>query len=113
MMKRLMAGGAAVALMLGGMAYIGVFGAGASGTPTITITPSTGLVNLQSVQVTGTGFAPNLGIGSTIAVECLTPATGAAGCDVVDYALVTSDANGNVSFAFTVHTGTVGTGTCG
>ena len=108
-----MTGVAAVALAMGGMASFGAFGAEAASTPTITITPNTGLTDLQQVQVTGTGFAPNLGIGTTIAVECLTPATTATGCDATDYALVTSDANGNVSFLFTVHAGTIGNGTCG
>jgi hypothetical protein len=113
MMKRFVSGIAAVAFMLGGTAYIGVFGAGATGTPTISITPNTGLVNMQSVQVTGSGFTPNLTQGSTAAVECLATATTSAGCDSADYVLVTSDANGIVSFSFTVRTGTIGNGTCG
>jgi hypothetical protein len=113
MMKRLVSGVAVVALMLGGMAYIGVFGAGAASTPTITITPNTGLANTQSVQVTGTGFTPNQGLGTMAAVECVATATTTAGCDTAHYVLVTSDASGNVNFAFAVETGTVGNGTCG
>lgn len=113
MMKRMASGVAAMALILGGVAFFGAFGTAASAAPAITITPNTGLTALQSVQVTGTGFAPNLGFGSTAAVECLATATSSAGCDTTDYALVTSDASGNVSFPFTVHTGTIGNGTCG
>jgi hypothetical protein len=108
-----MSGVAVIALMLGGMAYIGVFGAGATATPTISITPNTGLVNSQSVQVTGSGFTPNQGLGTMAAVECVATATTSAGCDTVHYVLVTSDASGDVNFAFAVETGTVGNGTCG
>jgi len=113
MIKRLTSGVAAAALVMGGMALFGALSAGATSTPTISITPNTGLTNGQTVQVTGSGFAPNLGVGSTAAVECIGTANTTAGCDVVHYSLVTSDANGNVSFSFTVETGTVGNGTCG
>lgn len=121
MMKRLVSGVAAVALIMGGMAYVGVFGAGAT-TPTITITPNTGLTDGQTVQLTGTGFAPNLGTGSTVAIECLATATTAAGCNTAtgQYVLVNSNASGDLtnalgatSIPFTVQTGTVGNGTCG
>jgi hypothetical protein len=113
MMKRLASGVAAVALIMGGMAFFGAFGAEASSTPTITITPNSGLANAQSVQVTGSGFTPNQGLGSMAAVECIATATTSAGCDTTDYVLVTSDASGNVSFHFSVRTGTIGNGTCG
>ncbi|HVA70147.1 MAG TPA: neocarzinostatin apoprotein domain-containing protein [Acidimicrobiales bacterium] len=113
MMKRLASGVAAVALVMGGMAFFGAFSAGASSTPTITITPNTGLANLQSVTVTGSGFTPNQGLGTMAAVECIATATSEAGCDIADYALVTSDASGNMTFTFTVRTGTIGNGTCG
>jgi len=122
MMKRLMTGVAAVALAMGGMALFGAFSAEAASTPTITITPNTGLTDMQQVQVTGTGFAPNLGAFSTVALECITTATTSAGCDinVSDIAFVTTDANGNLTnalgspgIAFTVRTGTIGSGTCG
>ncbi|HUZ42424.1 MAG TPA: neocarzinostatin apoprotein domain-containing protein, partial [Acidimicrobiales bacterium] len=113
MMKRLASGVAAVALVMGGMAFFGAFSAGASGTPTITITPNTGLANLQLVTVTGSGFTPNQGFGTMAAVECIATATTSAGCDTVDYALVTSGPTGDVSFQFSVRTGTIGNGTCG
>lgn len=113
MKKRLTTGVAAIALVVGSFTAFGAFSAAASGAATISITPNTGLTNGAAVQVTGSGFTPNQGLGSMAAVECIATATTEAGCDVADYVLVTSDANGNVSFTFNVKTGTIGNGTCG
>ncbi len=113
MLKRLTTGLASVALVVGSFTALSAFSAAASGAATISITPNTGLTNGATVKVTGSGFTPNQGFGSMAAVECIATATTEAGCDITDYVLVTSDANGNVSFSFVVKTGTIGNGTCG
>lgn len=111
MMKRLASGVAVVAIVMGGMAFFSAFGAEASGTPTITITPSTGLTNDASVTITGSGFTAN---DSVYAVECLATATSAAGCDTATATPITVGADGLLpTTKFKVVTGTVGTGTCG
>ena len=61
---------AATSLVAGSLAFIGTLGASASGTPTITLNPNTGLsitALSDPVTVTGTGFVP----GSTLYIlEC-------------------------------------------
>jgi hypothetical protein len=111
MMKRLATGVAAVALIMGGMAVFGAFAAEAAGTPTITITPSTGLTNGAAVSITGANFTP---ADSVYAIECLATATSQAGCDIATATPITVNADGTLpATAFRVVTGTVGTGTCG
>jgi len=111
MMKRLASGVAAVALVTGGMALFGAFGAEAASTPTISITPNTGLTNGASATITGSGFTAN---DSVYAVECLATATTSAGCDTATATAITVGADGKLpATTFKVVTGTVGTGTCG
>ena len=81
--------------------------------PSITVTPSTGLTNGQTVTITGSGFTPG---DSLFAVECLATATSAAGCNTAGATPITANSDGTLpSTTFTVKTGTVGTGTgtCG
>jgi hypothetical protein len=79
--------------------------------PTVSVSPSTGLKNGQSVTVTGSGFTAG---DSLFAVECLASATGQAGCDIGSATAITANADGTLpSTTFTVATGTIGTGTCG
>ncbi len=79
--------------------------------PSVTVTPSTGLTTGQSVTVTGSGFTPG---DSLYVLECLATATGSTGCDVASEKSVTANSDGTLpSTAFTVATGTFGTGTCG
>lgn len=81
-------------------------------TPAITVTPNTGLSDGDSVTVAGTGYTA----GATVAVlECSkTPPTATTDCDLTAIATNTATvgADGTFSKTITVHTGTIGTGTC-
>jgi hypothetical protein len=81
------------------------------GGPGVSLTPSTGLVNGQSVTVAGSGFTA----GDTVyAVECLATATTEAGCDTSTAAPLTVSSTGQLSSTyFKVVTGKIGTGSCG
>ncbi len=81
-------------------------------TPTVVVTPSTGLTNGQAVSVSGSGFAPST---TMVITECLATATTSAGCDTSDLAPATTDASGNLpTTSFKVVAGTIGSGgTCG
>src|SRR4051794_23283329 len=68
-------------------------------TPTLTATPSSGLVNLQHVTVTGAGFSPNVPVGWA---ECKSGSTGQAGCDINNVGFATTDATGAFSASYTV-----------
>lgn len=112
-MRKIATSIAALAMMAGGMAFVGAIGSGAAtvSVPTITITPSSGLTNGQVVTVTGTGFTPN---ASVAAVECNGSALTAAGCNTTAPNILSVDASGDFSDTnFAVATGTVGNGTCG
>ena len=80
-MKRILSGVAAVAMAAGGLALVGVASVGAATTytPTITVSPNTGLTNGETVTITGSGFMPSE--ASLIAVECIATATSATGCN--------------------------------
>lgn len=101
---------AVAALALASMATFGVVTAGAAA-PAATVTPNTGLLNGQTVAVTGTGFTA----GSTVLmVECLETATSSAGCDLSTVVSAVVNADGTLpSTNFVVATGAVGNGTCG
>jgi hypothetical protein len=109
MMRRIATGIAAITMVLGGFAAYGMTAASAAG-PAITITPNTGLTAGQSVSVVGTGYTPGL---TLFAIECLATATSITGCDTSTATPVTESATGTFTQAFTVVTGTVGSGTCG
>lgn len=74
----------------------------------VSVSPSSGLKDGQSVNVTGSGFPASTTI---YVVECAN-LTGQAGCDITRLGQAQSDAGGKISAAFTVHTGTIGNGTC-
>ncbi len=114
MIKRILSGVAAMAMVAGGLALFGVasVSAATSYTPTITVSPNTDLTNGEQVTITGSGFMPDE--SSLIAVECIATATTAAGCNTTTFAPVGIDSSGNlVSLTFDVATGPIGTGTCG
>ena len=68
-MKRVLTSIASMALVFGGWAvFAAPAGAATSYTPTITVTPNTGLTNGQQVTITGSGFSPSE--PSLVAVEC-------------------------------------------
>src|SRR5712691_11863720 len=82
------------------LAVVGMSGSGASiatgalsALPVVTVTPSTNLVDLQQVTVTGSGFSANAQIGT---VECRPGALNEADCDLST--LVYSHADGSGTF---------------
>jgi len=77
----------------------------------LTITPSTALVNGQSVQVSATGFAPN---SPVFVAECSALDVTGAACDQTPAHIVATqaDAAGALATTFTVFTGAVGNGEC-
>jgi hypothetical protein len=77
-------------------------------TPTVTASPSTGLVNGQTVTLTGSNYEANHAI---FVLECHSSA-GASACDVNHLKTVTTSATGTFSLTFTVVTGAIGDGTC-
>ncbi len=73
--------------------------ADAQATPTVAVTPDTGLADGQTVEVTGSGF----GSGSQVAVgECRTGATSDADCSVAGALVTTVDSSGAFTTPFTV-----------
>lgn len=61
--------------------------------PTVTVTPSTGLVDFQQVQVTGSGFEPNALLE---VYECRGGAVTEADCDAGNADFIDIDSSGNV-----------------
>jgi hypothetical protein len=113
-MRKIATSIAALAMLAGGMAFVGAIGSGAAtvSVPTITISPNLALTNGQKVSITGSGFTANE--SSLVAVECNGAATTEAGCNVAAPAPLTVDANGNIAAStYVVATGTIGNGTCG
>src|SRR4051812_9513241 len=105
--------GVAVAAVLATVVLV-VGQLGASAAPSLTVTPSTGLTDGQSVSVTGSGFAGSIG-GIT---ECNTaagqPTVAVAGqqipvgCSNPIPAIQNLTNGGFTNKPFTVHTGTIG-----
>lgn len=73
--------------------------AGAADAPAISVTPNTGLTDLQKVQVDGTGFPPQSPVAG---FECQAGATGQQGCDFTSFTIGLTDANGAVHFSISV-----------
>ena len=109
-MKRLFASVMGLALAAGSLGLLGSPTASASSTPTITITPNTGLTSNQAVTIAGSGFSPG---ASLAAVECIGTATTTAGCDLNAINPISVTATGTFTVTFYVQTGTIGNGTCG
>lgn len=74
-------------------------GADAGAVTSLTVTPSTNLVDGQLVSVSISGFPANTEIA---AVQCGPGAVNANGCDLSTLQYVTTDANGHVTTAFVV-----------
>ena len=95
--------------------------AGASGV-SVKVTPNHGLVNGQTVTITGRGLARSAN-GKPLtwfAVECtaavvgrLNPSTDTPHCDVTDAQALKVARNGSVTARFRVRTGIIGDGYCG
>ncbi len=69
-------------------------------TPMLTVTPSTGLANRETVTVAGSGFTPDTAVGWA---ECKAGGGGAADCDVQVYGTAQTDGTGAFSAPFVVH----------
>lgn len=75
----------------------------AAAEPTLTVTPSTDLVDRQSVDVEGVGFLADTTFGATMCGLDAAQATMTVdGCDLSTSVLTSTDAAGTVSFAMTV-----------
>jgi len=110
-MNRFMTSLSAVVLVLGAVALTGIASAGADGTPTVTITPNTGVTNGQVLVVTGTGFSSG---GYLAMVECASSATTSAGCNLSAMVTFTVNADGTIPATnFPAQSGTVGNSSCG
>lgn len=79
----------------------------AAGQQHLTVTPSTGLSDGQSVKVDATGFSPNQPL---VVTQCaaLGTKTQSADCNLAGLQMVTSDATGAVHIQFTVVKGPFG-----
>jgi len=64
--------------------------------PVVKVSPSTGLVDLQKVTVTGSGFSANVQIGT---VECRPGATGEPDCDLGTLVYAQSDQHGTFTLS--------------
>ncbi len=109
-MKRLFASVMSLALAAGSLGLLGAPTASASSTPTLTITPNTGLTSNEAVTIAGSGFAPG---ASLAAVECIGTATTTTGCNLNAIAPIGVSSSGTFSMSFYVQTGPIGSGTCG
>jgi hypothetical protein len=87
--------------------------------PRITVTPNTGLLDGQTVQIDGTGYSPNTSVG---AAQCQSGGIDLNSCDLSRSVITTSDADGNwtatmvVGARMNVNTGVVdcrGADACG
>ncbi len=98
----LVVGVAAISLSLAGAAF-------ASG-PTAKVSPNKKLTNGKVVKVTGKGYTKS---DTIYIVECSSIGSASA-CDTSNVAVAQSDSKGKIpATSFTVHTGTIGNGTCG
>ncbi len=80
-------------------------------TPSVSVSPATGLKNGSKVSVTGSGFTPG---DSVYVVECLAGATGQSSCDIANAVAITVNSDGSLpTTTFTVATGAIASGTCG
>ena len=59
--------------------------------PTLTATPSTGLVNHQTVSLAGSGFSPGAGVGWA---QCKNGSSGQEDCDINYTGFAATDATG-------------------
>lgn len=94
---------AALALTMAGLGAIGIATSTAAGaaSPAITVTPSTGLANGQTVTVHGTGYDPN--VHNINVIECPVAGAGQNSCNVNGAKLFQStDASGSFTVSLAV-----------
>lgn len=82
----------------------------ATATGVVSVSPATGLKDGSSVTVTYSGFPASANV---VAVQCAeaNPSTPAP-CDTTNLGIGKADAAGKGTVTFTVHTGSIGNGTC-
>lgn len=101
----LLAIAAATLLALGGPAA-------AQDGPTVSVEPSTGLSDGDTVTVTASGFPADSEVFAS--GQCVTPLEDfLAQCDVSNIVPVPLDSSGGATIEVVVHEGPIGTGTCG
>jgi hypothetical protein len=102
--KRFIVGVVSVALGVGVLLTPTAAGAataaGRAKNPTLSVTPSTGLVDYQTVHVVGLNFPAN---GSIPTAECVKGTTGEAGCDLSTLSFSTASASGSFMLDQFVH----------
>lgn len=96
--RRLIAVAAAVSAVA--LGSLGLAGPAAAAGASITVSPSSGLKDGQSVTVNGSGFTANY--ANMVVVECAASATGANGCDTNDVKFTKADANGAFTVSLTI-----------
>ena len=86
-------------MLVAGVLAVG--GVAAASGQSITLSQSTGLTDLQSVTVTGTGYDPTANNGNVSIIECASQPAGT--CDVATAGSVPVQPDGSFSTSFTVH----------
>src|SRR4051812_22398081 len=100
-MKR--AGAAVMAAVLGSSALLMVATAPPVGADiVVTVDPATNLADGQPVTVSGTGFAPNAGVGTAQCSRASTTSRSTADCDLSTSRTGNADSQGNASFTLRV-----------
>jgi hypothetical protein len=87
----------AVALLAWGLATMTAV---AEAAPMISVSPSTGLLDGQTVTVSGTGFRP---LATVYVATCPPTATQPLDCDESNFASLGADVDGSVTITYTVH----------
>lgn len=95
------------------IALVASFGtAGAQDGPSVTVEPSTGLSDGDTLTVTATGFPADSAAFSS--GQCVTPLEDfLQQCDVTNIVPVPLDSEGSATFEITIKVGPIGTGMCG
>lgn len=109
-MRRIRAIGATGSLIVTTALAAGIVAAtpALAATPSASGTPTTNLHNGSVVAITGHGFPAS----TTIYLVQCSNTSGQSGCDLGNLVTAQSSASGDVSGSITVHTGTIGNGTC-
>jgi hypothetical protein len=77
--------------------------------PELTVSPSTGLTNGQTITLTGSGYKPG---SSVFGLQCSGSTPSREACDTSAVKTITVGADGSFTESFTVKTGKIGNGTC-
>lgn len=75
--------------------------------PAITVTPSSGLTDGDTVSVQGTGFTPGIAL---VATQCALQSTGSGDCNLAGLKSTQADGDGNATLEMTIVGGPIGSG---